>query len=301
MTLGPAAVREWMLHQHGRSNVDGTRFASVLGRAREMGRAVGAFTCYNFEELEAVVRAAEARRAPVVVLISPSSFGGAGGERLVRGFRAVVDHASVDVLLQLDHVSDLRSIERAVECGVDAVMADGSRLTFRDNLAFTSSVADAVRLRGIGVEAELGRIEGQEDRVSEALVGAMTEPEEAEEFAEKSGVDCLAVAVGNVHGHYSGTPSLDWQRLEEIRAIVSSPLSLHGASGLPDADLRRAVSSGVAKTNVNTELRAAYFRCLEDELGSASETLDLKTLGDRLVEAVTEVIEARLEAFGWDG
>jgi ketose-bisphosphate aldolase len=281
--------------------VDGTRFASVLGRAQEMGRAVGAFTCYNFEELEAVVRTAEARRAPVIVLVSPASFRNAGGERLVRGFRAAIAHTSVDVVLQLDHVSDLRSVERAVECGVDAVMADGSKLSFRDNLAFTSSVVRAARSRGIGVEAELGRVEGQEDRVGEALVGVMTDPEEAEEFAEKSGVDCLAAAFGNVHGHYAGAPSLDWQRLEEIRAIVPSPLSLHGASGLPDVDLRRAVSSGVAKMNVNTELRATYFRCLEEELEPTSEALDLKRLGDRLVEAVTEAVESRLDAFGWIG
>jgi ketose-bisphosphate aldolase len=279
--------------------VDGMRFASVLVRARGMGRAVGAFTCYNLEELEGVVRGAEARQAPAIVLVSPASFRSAGGERLVRGFRAAVAHASVDVLLQLDHVSDLRSIERAVECGVDAVMADGSKLSFRDNLAFTSSVVRAARSWGIGVEAELGRVEGQEDRVGEAMVGAMTDPDEAEEFAEKSGVECLAVAVGNVHGRYAGTPSLDWERFEEIRAMVPSQLSLHGASGLPEADLRRAVSSGVAKMNVNTELRAAYFRCLEKELEPASEALDLNRLGERLVEAVAEVVESRLDAFGW--
>lgn len=281
--------------------MDETRFASVLREAREAGKAVGAFTCYNLEELEAVIRAAETRGAPAIVLVSPSSFNSAGGERLVRGFGAAAAHASVDVLVQLDHVSDLPSVERAVECGVDAVMADGSRLSFRDNLAFTSSVVSAVRPRGIGVEAELGRVEGQEDRLGEALVGATTDPEEAEEFAQKSEVDCLAVAVGNVHGHYAGTPSLDWQRLEEIRAIVPSPLSLHGASGLPDADLRRAISASISKTNVNTELRAAYFRRLEEELGPASETLDLKRLGDRLTEAVMEAVEAKLEAFGWSG
>ena len=149
------------------------------------------------------------------------------------------------------------------------MMADGSKLPFRDNLVFTSSVVSAVRPWGIGVEAELGRIEGQEDRVGEALVGAMTDPEEAQEFAEKSGVDCLAAAFGNVHGHYASTPSLDWERLEEIRAIVPSPLSLHGASGLSDIDLRRAVSSGIAKMNVNTELRTAYFRRLKEELEPA--------------------------------
>jgi tagatose 1,6-diphosphate aldolase GatY/KbaY len=163
-------VREWRLRQLGRSNVVVTTFASVLGGAREMGRAVGAFTCYNFEELEAVVRAAEARGAPDIILVSPASFRSARGERLVRGFRAAVAHASADVLIQLDHISDLRSIK----CGVDAVMADGSKLSFRDNLAFTAEVVRAARPQGIGVEAELGRVEGQEDRTGETLVGEMT-------------------------------------------------------------------------------------------------------------------------------
>jgi tagatose 1,6-diphosphate aldolase GatY/KbaY len=112
-------------------------------------------------------------------------------------------------------------------------------------------------------------------------------------------VDCLAVAVGNVHGHYSGIPNLDWRRLEEIRSRVPAPLSLHGASGLPEGDLRRAVSLGVAKFNVNTELRAAYFGLLEDELVNKAAALDLKSLGDRVVEAVQEVVEAKLSAFGW--
>jgi ketose-bisphosphate aldolase len=281
--------------------MDGTRFANVLGRAREMGRAVGAFTCYNFEELEGVVRAAEARRAPAIVLVSPASFESAGGERLVRGLQAAVAHASVDVLIQLDHVSDSRSVERAAGCDVDAVMADGSKLPFRENLAFTSKVVRSMRARGIGVEAELGRMEGQEDRAGESLADAMTDPNEGREFVQESGADCLAVAVGNVHGHYAGTPSLDWDLLREIRDVVPSPLSLHGASGLPEDDLRRAVSSGIAKTNVNTELRAAYFRCLEEESGSAATALDLKRLGDRLTEAVAEVVEARLDAFGWTG
>ncbi len=276
-----------------------TRFASVLNKAREARRAIGAFTCYNFEELEAVVRAAEARKAPVIVLVSPSSFESTGGERLVHGFQAAVADAPVEVLLQLDHVSDLPSIKRAVECGVDAVMADGSKLSFEENLSFTLEAVRAASARGVGVEAELGRVEGQDDRTGESLAGEMTDPNEAEEFAEKSGVDCLAVAVGNVHGHYSGTPSLDWQRLGEVRNVVQPPLSLHGASGLPDDNLRRAISAGVVKTNVNTEMRAAYFRCLEGELGPASETLDLKSLGDRLTRAVTEVVEAKLDAFGW--
>jgi ketose-bisphosphate aldolase len=278
-----------------------TRFGEVLDRARGAGRAVGAFTCYDLLGLEAVVRAAESRRAPVIVLVSPTSFAAEGGERLVRAFAAAARGSSVEVLVQLDHARDERLIERAVDCGVNAVMADGSKLPFAENLTFTRTVAGSMRPRGVGVEAELGRVEGHEDEAGETLSGAVTEPDEAEWFADETGVDCLAVAVGNVHGHYSGAPELDWARLEEVRERISVPLSLHGASGLPAADLERAVTSGVTKFNVNTELRAAYFRRLGEDLGARAATLNLKSLGDGVVEAVQEVVEAKLSAFGWTG
>ena len=276
-----------------------TRFGAVLARSRESGRAVGAFTCYDLLGFEAVVRAAESRRAPVIVLVSPSSFGSEGGERLVRAFVAAAGGALVEVLVQLDHARDERLIERAAGRGVDAVMADGSKLPFEENLAFTRAVALSMRSRGVGVEAELGRVEGHEDEAGETLSGEMTEPDDAERFVDETGVDCLAVAAGNVHGHYSGPPDLDWRRLEEIRDRVPAPLSLHGASGLPEEDLRRAVSLGVAKFNVNTELRAAYFGLLEDELVNRTAALDLKSLGDGVVEAVQDVVESKLSAFGW--
>jgi tagatose 1,6-diphosphate aldolase GatY/KbaY len=227
------------------------------------------------------------------------SFGAEGGERLVRAFVAASRGAPVEVLVQLDHARDERLIGRAAGCGVDAVMADGSKLPFEENLAFTTTVALSMRSRGVGVEAELGRVEGHEDEAGETLSGEMTEPDDAERFVDETSVDCLAVAVGNVHGHYSGAPDLDWRRLEEIRDRVPAPLSLHGASGLPEEDLRRAVSLGVAKFNVNTELRAAYFGLLEDELVNSTAALDLKSLGDGVVEAVQEVVESKLSAFGW--
>jgi tagatose 1,6-diphosphate aldolase GatY/KbaY len=276
-----------------------TRFGEVLARAHTEGRAIGAFTCYDLLGFEAVVRAAESREAPVVVLVSPASFRAEGGERLVRAFGAAAKGSSVEVLVQIDHARDGRLIERAADCGVDAAMADGSKLPFEENLAFTRAVAGSIHPRGVGVEAELGRVEGHEDEAGETMSGGVTDPGEAEEFVRKSGVECLAVAVGNVHGHYSGTPNLDWERLEEIRRRIPVPLSLHGASGLPEGDLRRAVSLGVAKFNVNTELRAAYFGFLEDELGHKAATLNLKSLGDGVVGAVQGVVEAKLSAFGW--
>ena len=274
-----------------------TRFAAVLERARGLGRAVGAFTCYDLEGFEAVAAAAEAQRAPAIVLISPSSFAAPAGRRLARAFTAMAAEASVDLLVQLDHVSDREQIERAAGAGLDAVMADGSKLPYERNVEFTCAVAGSLRPRGVAVEAELGRVEGHEDRAGPVASGEMTDPAQAAEFAERTGVDCLAVAIGNVHGHYTGTPRLDFDRLGAIRG--TPPLSLHGASGLPEQALRRAVSLGVAKINVNTELRAAYFGALRERLDETEEGLDLKALGEATVAAVERVVEAKLAAFGW--
>src|SRR5262249_24407173 len=152
--------------------------------------------------------------------------------------------SSVEVIMQLDHVSDRDAISRAADAGFGAVMADGSKLPFDDNVALARFAVDAVARLGVGVEAELGRVEGDEDRACTTVRGSLTDPDEVAAFAARTGVDCLAVAVGNVHGRYLGVPRIDWSRLEEIVSLAGVPLALHGASGLPDHVVRRAVAAG---------------------------------------------------------
>ena len=159
-------------------------------------------------------------------------------------------------------------------------------------------MAEQLRPLGIAVEAELGRVEGDEDLAAQAAAGALTDPGAAATFVRASGVGCLAVSIGNVHGHYAGTPALDWERLERLRD-AGAPLSLHGASGLPDADVRRAVSLGIAKVNINTELRAAYFGAL-DSVGAYAEGLDLRGLGEAVIDAVADTVGAKLALLGWE-
>jgi tagatose 1,6-diphosphate aldolase GatY/KbaY len=275
-----------------------TRFGSVLAEAAAEGRAVGAFTCYDLLGFEAVVRAAHARAAPVIVLVGTGSFAARGGERLIAAFRAAAAQARVPALVQLDHAADRELIERAAAAGVDAVMADGSRLSYEENLAFSAAVAQKLRPLGIAVEAELGRVEGDEDLARQTAGGTLTDPHEAAAFCRASGVDCMAVSIVNVHGHYSRAPVLDWERLERLR-VVGAPLSLHGASGLADADVSRAVSLGIAKVNVNTELREAYFDALRSGLATRAEALDLRGLGEAVIESVAEAVTAKLALLGW--
>ena len=269
-------------------------FRELLAAERQDGRAVGAFTCYDLATAVGVLRAAEAARAPVILLVSCASFTGPGGSLLVAGLLAALREAGVAGCVQLDHVDDLATIGRAIELGVGAVMADGSKLSFEDNADLVREAAKLAHPRGAGIEAELGHIEGGEDVAVAAAAGALTDPDEACTFVARTGADCLAVSIGNVHGAYAHPPALDWQRLVEIRDRVDVPLSLHGASGLPADEVRCAVSYGIAKVNLNAELRKRAFEELAARMPQLEHGYRMLDLQDSLASAAAEVAGATL-------
>lgn len=268
-------------------------FRELLEERRSRGAAAGAFTCYDVTTALGIVQAAEARREPAILLVAEASFRAATGRALVRALLAVAESASVPLTVQLDHVTDNALIDAALAAGVGAVMVDGSRQPLADNAAFAADVRS--RAGEAGVEVELGHIEGGEDVATAAEAGALTDPDEAAAFVAATGCDCLAVSIGNVHGHYASPPSLDWQRLAQVRVAVDVPLSLHGASGLPDDEVRRAVELGVAKVNVNAELRERYLTRMQERLPAAVEGLRLLDLQASLVDDIAELVSAKLE------
>ena len=219
-----------------------TRFGSVLAEAAAEGRAVGAFTCYDLLGFEAVVRAAQARAAPVIVLVGTGSFAARGGERLIAAFRAAAAQARVPVLIQLDHAADRELIERAAAAGVDAVMADGSLMPYEQNLAFSAAVAQELRPLGIAVEAELGRVEGDEDLAAQTAGGALTDPDEAAAFVRSSGVELPGGQHRQrprpLHGHSRA-------RLGAARAAPRRGRAAGAARGVRAAG-RRPAPGGVA-------------------------------------------------------
>ena len=269
-----------------------TSFREILAERRAARTAVGAFTCYDVTMAIGVVRAAEARGDPVLLLVSAASFRSPSGRLLLPALLAVGAEARVPVCVQLDHVDDGDLIHAALDAGVGAVMADGSKLPANDNASFVASVR--ARAAGAGVEAELGHVEGGEDVAGLAEAGSLTDPDEAARFVAATGCDCLAISIGNVHGRYAHVPELDWERLQAIRERVDVPLSLHGASGIPDADVARAIAFGVCKVNVNTELRERYLAQLEAGLPAAKDGLRLIDLEAELVDAVAETVGAKL-------
>jgi ketose-bisphosphate aldolase len=259
--------------------------------------AVGAFTSYDLETATAVLTAAEEAAAPVILLVSREAFAAPGGEQLLAALLGAAEAAGVPCCVELDHVSDLELMERALALGCGALMADGSRLPFEQNRELVTRAVELAGLHGAHVEAELGHVAGGEDVARATRSGQLTDPGEAARFAADTGAACLAVSIGNVHGTYAHPPRLDWARLEAVRDRTSVPLSLHGASGVPDEDLRRAISLGVAKVNVNTELREAYLAASERHLHAARNGSRLLELHARQREAVKAVAAAKLATY----
>lgn len=272
-------------------------FPELLETAAARGRALGAFTCYNLETAVGVLGAAEERQVGVVLLVSPKSFAARGGEALVAALRAVAERSTAPSCVQLDHVSEPAMIRTALGAGVGAVLADGSRLPLQGNIDFVREAVALARSQGGHVEAELGGIAGDEDVTAAVAAGALTEPVEAARLVAESGAACLAVSIGNVHGEYREPPSLDWERLAAIRETTDAPLSLHGASGLPDADIERAIASGIAKVNVNTELRRRYLDTTAEHLARVRDGARLLELNAAQAAGIAAFAGERLDAY----
>jgi tagatose 1,6-diphosphate aldolase GatY/KbaY len=268
--------------------------SQVTAAARAGRAAVAAFTCYDLEAAIGVLEAAERREAGVMLLVSSAAFSAPGGTRLVTALRALADASPVPVSLQLDHVDDLQLMRAGFEAGVDCVMADGSNLEFDENVELVrAAVALGVEAGG-EVEAELGRIEGDEESAGRATPGGATDPDEAARFVRAARPACLAVAVGNAHGRYRLPPKIDVGRLSQIARVVPVPLALHGASGLGDEVLRAAVASGAAKVNVNTELRERYLATTADQLAGVAAAAELLALHQAQIRALGALADAKI-------
>jgi tagatose 1,6-diphosphate aldolase GatY/KbaY len=272
-------------------------FGELVQERRRAGGALGAFTCYDLETAHGVLSAAAELDTAVVLLVGSAPFAAAGGAELVAALRAAAAQSRARACVQLDHVGEPALMEAAFAAGVGAVMADGSKLAFEDNVALVSrAVALARRFDGT-VEAELGHVSGDEDVARAAAAGKLTDPDTVGAFLERTGADCLAVSIGNVHGNYAAPPALDWARLDAIRRATDVPLSLHGGSGLADDDMRRAVAAGIAKVNVNTELRQAYLDATEHAMADVRDGTNVLALHRRQSDAVKLVAAAKLTLY----
>jgi ketose-bisphosphate aldolase len=267
--------------------------SSLLTDARQQGRAVPAFTAYSLEGVRAICAAAERNGLPAIISAGSSSFRAVGREPLAAAARAAAERAAVPVGVHLDHSTDPDEIAACIALGYTSVMIDGSALPFEENVALTRRVVEHAHAHGVWVEGEVGGLAGDEDASSDAAAAELTDPGQAGEFVQRTGVDALAPAVGTVHGYTDRPVHVDIERLEAIRDAAGVPLVLHGASGLPDDELRAAVAAGVAKVNVNAELRRAYIGALR--AGLAEDGDSVAALQARAIAAMADAAAAKLE------
>lgn len=270
----------------------------LLTDAQKNHYAVGAFNVENMEMIQAVVAAAEMENAPVILQTTPSTLRYADTSLYSAMARTVAEKSSVKVAIHLDHGSSEQLCVQAAKDGYTSLMIDGSKLPLEENIELTKKVVDMAKTFSVcpSVEAELGKLGGKEDDV-EVKDGedTCTDPVEAIEFVERTGVDSLAVAIGTAHGFYKGTPKLEFERLAQIRDVVSVPLVLHGSSGIPDEDVIKAISLGICKVNFATELRVAYSDAVKAYISRDPAVYDPKKYGAVAREAVIALVRHRIK------
>ena len=209
--------------------------------------------------------------------------------------------SDVPMLVHLDHATTAADVEWALNHGIPSIMADGSQGSPDENVEFTARVASLARQHRAAIEAEIGRLSGSEDGLSiPEYESRLTDPQTAVDFVQQTGVDALAVCIGNVHGHYHGEPKLDFERLETIQKLVSVPLVLHGASGLSDTLVHRSIDCGVRKFNVNTEVREAYLAALHASMQKDKKP-DLIDVMKDAVQAMQAVVASKMQLFRSSG
>ncbi len=271
----------------------------MLIKAREGHYAVGQFNINNLEWTEAILDEAQALNTPVILGVSEGAAKYMGGWLVVSAMvKAYIKskNITIPVALHVDHGSSFEVVKAAIDAGFSSVMIDASHFPFEENIEITKKVVEYAHARGVSVEAELGRVGGQEDHVVAETMYA--DPEECRVLVEKTGIDCLAPALGSVHGPYHGEPKLGFDEMAYINNLLKMPLVLHGGSGIPDDQLRKAIDRGTAKINVNTESQQAWTAIVREVLGKDKNVYDPRKIIGPGKEGIKNVVRAKCEVFG---
>lgn len=271
----------------------------MLIKARKEHYAVGQFNINNLEWTQAILDEAQALNAPVILGVSEGAGKYMGGWTVVSAMvKAYIEakNITVPVALHLDHGTSFEVCKAAIDEGFTSVMIDASHYPFEENIEMTKKVVEYAHAQGVSVEAELGKVGGQEDNIVAESMYA--DPEECKILVEKTGIDCLAPALGSVHGPYHGEPKLGFKEMAYINELLNMPLVLHGGSGIPDEQLRKAIDRGTAKINVNTESQQAWTAIVRKVLSEDSKVYDPRKVIGPGKEGIKAVVRAKCEVFG---
>ncbi len=292
----------------------------IFKKAYRGGYAIGAFNVNNMEIIQGIVEAAKEEKSPVILQVSGGALKYANPIYLKKLVEAAIEDTDLPIVLHLDHGANFDICKKCVDLGFTSVMIDGSKYPFEENIRVTKKVVEYAHSKGVVVEAELGKLAGVEDAVKvNKKEATYTDPDEAVEFVERTGIDSLAVAIGTSHGAYKfkGTPSLDFERLEIItKKLDGFPLVLHGAStvmpefvakcnefggklpgaqGVPEDMLRRAATLGVCKINVDTDLRLAMTATIREYFAKHPEDFDPRKYLGPARDAIKEMVKHKIK------
>ena len=271
----------------------------ILEHAEKYSYAVGAFNVINLDFLNGILEAAEAMKSPVIINIAQVHFPYVNIEQITPAVKYMAENACIPVVLNLDHGVTLEAVVRALRCGFSAIMYDASKKPIDQNIEETRLVVKMAHSVGVSVEAELGQVGGAEGekKAAKAKREFFTDTDDAERFVNETGIDALAVSVGNVHGFYEGEPELDFELIKELKNRTGIPLVLHGGSGISDDDFRRAVKLGIRKINYFTEMSKLATDRIR-ELLKSSDDYFIQDLLKEAKEKIKEVVKERILVFG---
>lgn len=271
---------------------------SIINLAEKGEFCIPAFNVYNMETVMGVLAAAQESKAPVIMQVYPRLIKEEAGYFLSPVILAAAQKANVPVCFHLDHGPSELETTRSIRYGATGIMLDGSTLDFESNISLTKKVVDTCKYLNIQVEGELGHIGTTKD----TDLDEFTTPEDAKRFVEETGVTCLAVAVGTAHGRYTKPPKLDIERIKAIRkATNNTALVLHGGSGVPDEEIKKAVKAGIRKMNFATDICYAFLDCCLEELQKPERTVAIDNFMKKPINAVKEFCIGKIKLVGANG
>lgn len=272
----------------------------MLLKAQKYGYAVPAFNIHNLETLQVVAETAMEMRSPVIIAGTPSTIEEYAGPDYVKAMAEVAANKyNIPIAIHLDHFEDVEAIKKNIDIGFRSCMIDASKYDFEKNIGIVKTVVEYAHRFDTTVEAELGKLGGREDDLVVDEKDAMyTNPDDAAEFVERTGIDSLAVAIGTAHGLYKGEAKLDFDRLKEIRDKVSVPLVLHGASDVPDGLVKKAISLGICKVNVATDLKIPFSDAVKGFFNEHPKESDPRKYMTPGKEAMRKIVKHKIEVCG---
>ncbi len=273
---------------------------NMLEKAKEGKYAVGQFNINNLEWTKTILGVAEEKNSPVILGVSEGAARYMGGYNTVVGMvKGLMEDMkiTVDVAIHLDHGTTFENCKKAIDAGFTSVMIDGSHHPLEENIALTKQVVDYAHAKGVSVEAELGTVGGQEDDIIGDGI-KYANKDECVRLVNETKIDFLAPALGSVHGPYKGEPVLGFKEMGEIRDATNKPLVLHGGTGIDDDKIKKAISLGTAKINVNTECQLEFTRVLRETLAANTEVYDPRKYLGPAAKGIAEAVKKKMDVFG---